>query len=268
MNGEKDQICNYASTSTFLKGIGNAEMIKLENVGHGFSKEENWVPQFHLAFQKILTAGATEKTSTLIKSNLPLHFFETKTHSNSLVFMLSGDGGWTSFDEGIANSLVNRGTRVIGLDSQKYFWKAKTPNQVASDINQVLSECLKTNPNLIISMLGYSFGADVTPFIVNRLPEDIKKSLKSVVLISPDEFGDFEIHVSDMLNFGSKTRPYHVIEELRKLNGIKKLCVFGSDEDHSITSKFRETNSKIEILPGGHHFNNDFQSISDRIIKM
>lgn len=268
LNGKKDQICNYASTAAFIKGMGNAELVALDKVGHGFSVTKDWEPQFHLAFQKVMQS--TEIANPHIKTNtdLPLEIYEPKGKSNSLVFMLSGDGGWTSFDHEIANSLVSQGKIVLGMDSQKYFWKAKTPAQASADISKVLWKYLEANPNLTISLVGYSFGAGVAPFIANRFPQEVKKALKSLVLISADEVADFEIHISDMLNFGSKKQPYKVLDEFHKTTGLKKLCIFGSDEDEAVSSKFKGANTTVVILPGGHHYNNDFRAIADRISKL
>jgi hypothetical protein len=33
-------------------------------------------------------------------------------------------------------------------------------------------------------------------------------------------------------------------------HSLKRLCLFGSDEDADITNSFRKTGAKVEILPG------------------
>ena len=48
-------------------------------------------------------------------------------------------------------------------------------------------------------LIGYSFGADVLPFIVNRLPDDLRKRIASVNLLGLSTEATFEIHVADWI---------------------------------------------------------------------
>lgn len=267
LNGVKDQTCPFNATATFLKGMENAELVTLPKVGHGFSIADNWLPQFKTAYLKILGPSQKNPSFSALKTEMPIQLVEPKTYTNELMFMISGDGGWTSFDQDLANTFVAKGLKVIGLDAQKYFWNAKTPEQTATEIAKILAYYQEKEPSIKFSIMGYSFGACVAPFIVNRLPEQIKKATKTVALLSPDDRADFEIHVADMLSLSSDNEPYDVVAELRKTS-VKKLCIFGSDEDKETMAKFRNSGAALETLPGGHHFDNDYNAIVEKVVKM
>ena len=46
-------------------------------------------------------------------------------------------------------------------------------------------------------LVGYSFGADVLPFVVNRLPADLRARVASVSLLGIDSNASFEVRVTD-----------------------------------------------------------------------
>ena len=50
-------------------------------------------------------------------------------------------------------------------------------------------------------------------------------------------------------------------EEVRNLKHLFKLCIFGSDDDPGLAQVFSHQGAATKVLPGGHHFNNDFNSI-------
>ena len=85
-------------------------------------------------------------------------------------------------------------------------------------------------------------------------------------MLSPEEYNDFEIHVADMLNFGSKEGKYNVLRETEALKSIKHLCMFGDKEDSATARQFKEKGLPVVILPGGHHYDNDYQAVVNNIL--
>ncbi len=273
LNGHKDEVCDYEKTALFLKDIRQAELIGLPLVGHGFAIADNWLPQFKRAYQKIrqthLENSLGSKHSISIQTDLPIHILPAKENKGEqLLFFLSGDGGWTSFDQGLAAAYTKKGFTVVGLDAQKYFWQKRSPEETSHAISLVLQVYLNEHPDAHITLMGYSFGACITPFVANRLVGKPKESLKEIILLSPDTRGDFEIHVSDMLSFGLRKDPYDVVAELRKTSGVQKLCLFGDGEDATVVQAFKRIGVNVEILPGGHHYNNNFNAIADATLKI
>ncbi|MDI9873023.1 AcvB/VirJ family lysyl-phosphatidylglycerol hydrolase [Flectobacillus rivi] len=267
LNGVKDQTCPYDATASFLKGIKNVELITLPKVGHGFSYTGNWLPQFKQAYTK-LSLNPAKVLPASLKTDLPIDVVEPKIATNKeLLFFISGDGGWTSFDQGIANAFADKGVSVVGLDSQKYFWNARTPEETATKIAEIAQYYLQYKEIKSFHIMGYSFGACVAPFIANKLPESLREKLSGITLLSPDTKGDFEIHVADMLSLGGNNDPYDVLKEMELSHSLKRLCLFGSDEDTDITNSFRKTGAKVEILPGGHHFDNAYTNIVNKVLE-
>jgi type IV secretory pathway VirJ component len=75
---------------------------------------------------------------------------------------------------------------VVGLDSQKYFWNARTPEETARKIAEIAQYYLQYKEIKSFHIMGYSFGACVAPFIANKLPESLREKLSSLTLLSPD----------------------------------------------------------------------------------
>ena len=64
-------------------------------------------------------------------SALPLAELPVAHPSKLMAILLSGDGGWRDLDKTIAEDLQQQGVPVVGLDTLRYFWSKKTPQQTA-----------------------------------------------------------------------------------------------------------------------------------------
>ncbi len=271
MQGTVDQVCDYTSTVAFLHRVPKAEIVSLTGVGHGYTVEKNWVPQFKQAYNHLLTITTERETSVEadMKINLPLKVTEASKVSggNDMVVMISGDGGWTGFDQGIAAEFANQGIPVVGLNSLKYFWDKKTPQQTTEDVLTVIEKYSALWKKEKIFLVGYSFGADVMPFVYNRLPEGVRSSVRSVGLLSPSKDTDFEVHVTDLLNFGSADREFSVPGEIDKMKDIHPVCFFGQDEEGVPANELPKDKCKVIYLQGGHHYENSYGIIYNNLVK-
>jgi type IV secretory pathway VirJ component len=279
LEGMVDQVCSYPETKKFMENMPNAEIITLPKVGHGFSVVKNWLPQYLAAYQKVLDdSGYVEKVKgkyematpnkiPLFESNMPLTFIPASGNENlPLAFFISGDGGWSGFDQSVCENLSEKGMPVIGLDAQKYFWKEKQPQETSDDVASAVDYYLKQlNKNSVV-IIGYSFGACVAPFIANNFPLPLRDCIKGVYCFSPDLTGDFEIHVADMIHFKTKDK-YNVNEEMEKIKSLNPVCIFGIEEDKELRNCFSESGIKVETLPGNHHYENNFKAIAEIICK-
>jgi type IV secretory pathway VirJ component len=263
LNGLKDQTCPFEATANFMKDMPNSELVALK-VGHGFSAVNNWQSPLADAYQKVNDAAGYANIKMV--NNLPLNIVPSaRKNSLPLVFMISGDGGWTSFDQSLAEALAVNGLSVVGLDAQKYFWKEKTPAGATEDIARAIIQYRTQMDKDGFVLAGYSFGASVVPFVASRFPPGLKSKLKGVVSLSPDETADFEIHIADMLNIGGGGDKYNVLNEFKKIKGIPVVCYFGSAEDEATRLKFSKNGIKVGVMPGNHHFNDDFSGIARAI---
>jgi len=279
MNGTIDQVCNYFETKKYVENMPMGEVISLPNVGHGFSVTRNWLPQFVSAYKKVVNEPEyMEKKSkenvllqtqrdSLYRSDLPLAIIPSAEKNDlPLAFFISGDGGWTSFDQAVCEKLAEKGIPVVGLDAQKYFWNERQPKEVSAEIAPAIAHYMKLWNKKSFVLLGYSFGACVSPFIGSNFTDSVKETLKGVYCFSPDLTGDFEIHLTDMLHLRTKDK-YDVVGELKQIKTMNPVCIFGSDEDEEIQKPFLSNGIRVEKLPGTHHYNNDYGAITAIILK-
>ncbi|MGN6291502.1 MAG: AcvB/VirJ family lysyl-phosphatidylglycerol hydrolase [Chitinophagaceae bacterium] len=197
------------------------------------------------------------------QEKLPLKEQFTST-DKPFVFLVSGDGGVKGFTASLCTAIHDRGYSIASLDSHAYFWDKKTPEQTASAIADYLTTALQSRANHHWVMIGYSFGADITPFVVNRLPDSLKNQLTDVVLLSPSTSTDFEIHLSDMLGIGKK-RSMDVVAEINHLGNQKTTIFFGEDESGFPINQIRLAKYHSDVIKGGHHFDGNFQAVAEKI---
>ena len=65
-------------------------------------------------------------------AGLPLIELPVTGPGKLMAVIYSGDGGWRDIDKEIAGRLQAKGIPVVGVDSLRYFWSEKPPDQVAA----------------------------------------------------------------------------------------------------------------------------------------
>ncbi|RNF27906.1 hypothetical protein NM04_26050, partial [Massilia aurea] len=141
--GDIDQVCDAGKTRQFVAATGNAGLVWLPNVGHGFSVERNWLPQFRAAYARLTAPGKPPAAAGPALDDLPLTAVPatagaTPATHELFAVLLSGDGGWAGLDQDVAAALAARGIPVVGFDSLRYFWRARTPETAARDLARVV----------------------------------------------------------------------------------------------------------------------------------
>lgn len=194
------------------------------------------------------------------QSSIPLKEWTNKSDS-LLVFYISGDGGMNSFSTSLCNSINQSGHNITALDAKSYFWRKKTPEKSAADVAAYIQSQPSSRQ---IVLIGYSFGADVLPFIVNRLPESVLRRVRSVIMLSPSTSTDFEVKLSGMLGFGGKGS-WDVAAEIGRLRSQRNVIIAGSEEKSDYANK-KNRNYSFQTLPGGHHFGDNAADVSSTII--
>jgi type IV secretory pathway VirJ component len=200
--------------------------------------------------------------SSMTITDLPIIITKAKIDKeDKLVLFISGDGGWNSFSQKLVDSYASNGFDVIGLNSLKYFWKKKTPQETANDIAELLNKYSGEWHKKKIIICGFSFGADVAPFIYRRLPDDLKNKIILVQLISPSSFTDFEIHVMDLLGSHNSVRSMNIASEV-KLMDVPVVCYYGDLEKEKPLSELKKADFKVIILKGDHHYAKSYPEIA------
>lgn len=179
-----------------------------------------------------------------------------KNGGETMVFFLTGDGGWNKFSQKLADEYAAVGIPVVALNSLKYFWKKRTPAETAEAVSALLYQYSREWKKKTIQLCGYSFGADVMPFIVTRLPIDLKEKVSSIQLLSPSAYTDFEVHISYLF----MSKKFNVATEVQKINK-PIVCYYGAEEKEKPLKAITMTNLKLIILAGEHHYEDSFAKI-------
>jgi type IV secretory pathway VirJ component len=109
-------------------------------------------------------------------------------------------------------------------------------------------------------LTGFSFGADVVPFLYNRLPADLKNKVSTLQLLSPFLSTDFKIDIADLIVPGDDNKTFKVKDEVEKVT-IPIYCFYGEDEDPKSLADLDKKNFFIKLLPGDHHYLDDYSQI-------
>jgi type IV secretory pathway VirJ component len=273
LQGTIDQVCDAASTRAYVGQVEQGEIIMLEHVGHGFSVQRNWLPQFLQACQKVFTPApaaaplARAEAAPAPVADLPLvEVLPDRWQKEYMAVVVSGDGGWAAIDRSIGNALAASGVGVVGFNSLKYFWKKRTPAEAGRDLQRLLDHYLPAWKKKQAVLVGYSLGADVLPFMVNGLSPAARSAVRLVALLGPSREVDFEFHLSDWLGSFSHGSSRPVRPEVEKLRGLPILCFYGEDESDSLCHDLDPGLARCIPLRGGHHFGGDYQSIAAAIL--
>jgi type IV secretory pathway VirJ component len=183
---------------------------------------------------------------------------------DTLAIVYSGDGGWRDLDKSVAEALQKDGVPTVGLDSLRYFWSEKTPEQTSADLARIIEAYVERWNVEHVILIGYSFGADVLPDAYNRLPTDVKSSVAEISLLGLSEQVDYEVSVGEFL--GTGTSAGETLPDLKKIEPGLIQCVYGSDEDESACPKLDGTGVEMIRTTGGHHFDGDYEALARKIL--
>jgi len=199
--------------------------------------------------------------------NLSLMTYVSADTSKPIVFYYTGDGGFNSFSTGFVKRFNSGGYPVISFNCLKNFWKSKTPEKSALEASNIISYYEIAWKRKKVILIGYSFGADVVPFIFTRLPKSQAEDIRHIILLSPSNHTDFEIHLTEMLGKNRKGTN-NVPVEINKIDRKPILIISGEKEEDSLNlADLKITNHHEITVPGGHHYDNDPASVVDAIIK-
>jgi type IV secretory pathway VirJ component len=195
---------------------------------------------------------------------IPVVEVPTAQTSDTVTLFLSGDGGWRDLDKDVAGEMAKLGYPTVGIDTLRYYWEHKAPEQTATDLADLMAHYRQKWGTKRFILMGYSFGADVLPAIYNRLDPADQNRVDGIVLLAFARSGSFEIAVEGWLGAAGKeaaTGP-----EMAKLPAEKVLCVYGVEEkDETGCTEATAPGEKLQ-LPGGHHFDENYPALAKRLI--
>ena len=199
-------------------------------------------------------------------SNLPLIELPAPHTSTMLAIVVSGDGGWHDLDQTIARNLQNAGVAVVGIDSLRYFWRKKSPEQTAHDLDRVIRSYMARWHASSVALIGYSFGADVLPFVYNRLPTRERDRVALITLLGFGSAADFEIQVTGWLGLPPSSAALPERPEIGKVPPALVQCFYGENETDTMCPELTKLAMMVFRTHGGHHFAGDYEHLAHLIL--
>jgi type IV secretory pathway VirJ component len=196
---------------------------------------------------------------------LPLVEVPVATPGEQFAVVVTGDGGWRKIDASLADRLRQRGIPTVGFDSATYYRTRRTPEESAAALESIMREYSAKwhRPKAVV--IGFSRGADVLPFMLNRLPADVRATISVIAILGPEPLIDFRFH--PWWDIFHRAEPQVPVEpELARLRGQNVVCVYGTREKDSLCPLLDREAFTIIPEPGGHHFGGHYAEIVDAIL--
>jgi len=155
---------------------------------------------------------------------------------------------------------------VVGVDVLRYYWKSKSRDIAAQDLTRIIRYYQRQWQRRKVVLIGFSFGADVLPFLIDRLPVAVRDDVSLVSLLSPERTTDFEVDPSGW--FGEQSSSGIPIEPaLQRLSLIHLQCIYGADEsDTSLCTTPTAAVHEVLRKSGGHHFDENYDELANDIL--
>jgi len=197
--------------------------------------------------------------------DLPLVQVDPPHRGAPLAVLVTGDGGWRAIDRNVAAGLRARGYGVVGLVASRYFARRRTPDQAGYALQRVVAHYSIAWDTPRVIVVGYSRGAGVLPFMVNRMAKPWRDKVKLLALIGLDPTIDFQVTPFDLL----RTRPtpveVPVRGEIERLQGKRIVCFYGAHENDSLCRELPDSLAIRVVEPGGHHFAGNYDDLARTI---
>ncbi len=256
--------CDAGAAGQFVKSIQLARLAEIP----GAEGIKNWLPPVSALLQWLDPGIVRQVQPDASVSGVPLTEVPATGGPDrpQLAVMFSGDGGWALLDRAVTAELAKNGLPTIGWDSLSYFWKARQPDEVALDLERALRYYLDAWKKNRIVLIGYSFGADALPAVVNRLPRELRDRIDLIALLGLSDYASFKFSLKDWISDKPDATDQPVRPELEKLGGVKRLCIHGADEADATCPKLTDLGVIAEKMPGDHHFDEDYPGVAQRIL--
>ncbi len=183
-----------------------------------------------------------------------------KGEAKPVVLLVSGEGGWKSFDILLSDFLTTDGYWVGGVDAKAYFSDPQDDRGLlAADMRSYATELQRVAGKPIggpLVLVGYSFGADLAPWLGGA--PGWGGRVRGLVMIGPDESGSLEYRITEMLGINYSSHSFSVAEALKSSAGIPTLFLHGEKDGWSKAPKLfaaaGEPKKLITIPRATHHF--------------
>lgn len=200
-----------------------------------------------------------------------------------LTVLYSGDGGWADLDKQLGTAFAARGIPVIGVNAFKYFWRDRSPDVAARQLDALITAYLDKWHKRRVWLVGFSFGADVLPSLIDRLGPAVRSRITQLVLLSPSRDITFEIQFEGYMMAQGRFKAF-VKTTSEKFNKVPHypalppvvalkeqfpvVCYYGKDDADDSLCTERGLPAWVEVhgKSGGHHFAGGYQPLAAQMI--
>jgi type IV secretory pathway VirJ component len=269
------QACDAAVIRNFIAQVPGATLVTAAaalfppHTASPVPAQLNWSSEYVNAFDALLARNAPASAAAAPEAlkDLPIVFVAAQpgaAPSDTFAIMLSGDGGWAGLDKEVAAALSADGVPVVGLDSLRYFWTARTPEGLAADLSRMIDYYVTQLGRHRVLLAGYSQGADVLPFAVNRLTPAARSHAALTAVMGMSEHALIEFHMSSWISDDDSGPP--TLPEVSRIGGMTVLCIYGEEETDSLCPRLDPHKVTVVKLKGGHHFDGNYAALARTIM--
>jgi type IV secretory pathway VirJ component len=187
--------------------------------------------------------------------------------SQAMAIIVTGDGGWAEIDKSIANTLATHGIPTVALDSLSYFWKRRTPNETATAVERIMTQYLAKWHKSKVILIGYSFGADVLPFIANQITAENRERVALIVLLGIGNTATFEFHLSSWMDADTSKDRLAIFPEIQKMSWANSICIYGISDNEANCTALDKLGVKVISMSGDHHFDEQYDALVQHILE-
>jgi type IV secretory pathway VirJ component len=201
-----------------------------------------------------------------------------------MAIVVSGDGGWADLDRRLGIAFSDRGVPVLGINTFKYYWRERKPRDTARELDALMTKYLGVWGKRRIWLIGFSFGADVLPTIVDQLSPANRARITQLVLLSPSRDVTFEIELQGymikqnwlsqqlktVLQFINPIEHDDTLPSIKALQGrMLVVCYYGLDDaaDSVCDQPGLPSWVTVHAKKGDHHFDGGYQLLARQMLE-
>jgi type IV secretory pathway VirJ component len=269
LQGQRDVAQTTAAVAQFVRSTGAARLFLLPDVDHGFAAPAGWEAALLEAYPAVAVANATHdvpRVTTAAVADLALVEVPAAGagRADTMAIVLSGDGGWAELDQALARGFAARGIAVVGWSSLDYYWTPRTAEEASAALARIIDHYTSSWRRPRVIVVGYSFGADVAPFLVNRLPADARGHIATLGLLAPSARASFEFHVAGWLGVTTGTT-FATRPEMARLT-VATTCV-SPEDDPAPACAPGNPQVRAVTAPAGHHFGGEYERLVQLLLE-
>jgi len=182
-----------------------------------------------------------------------------------MVVWVSGDGGWGKMEREVTRRLAALGVPTMGVDSLRYFIWRRGTRDAASEIASRADAQMMSWGRSRLAIVGFSFGADIGPFLVRDLPPATRARVAAAAFVSPSAKASMQVSPASWLGLGFGPPVWPTITALAP---TPVLCIGGAGVFADICPAAASAPNMTSVrLDGGHLLKNQYATIAGLILR-